>query len=45
MSFKEFDLSDYISALEDFKSSQAETVIEHWGSIENFDLFIQRNQG
>ena len=42
MSFKEFDLSDYISALEDFKSSQAETVIEHWGSIENFDLFIQK---
>ena len=42
MSFKEFDLSDYINALEDFKSNQAETVIQHWGSIENFDMFIQK---
>lgn len=42
MSFKEFDLSDYISALEDFKSNQAEAVIQHWGSLENFDLFIQK---
>lgn len=42
MSFKEFDLSDYIHALEDFKSNQAETVVKHWGSVENFDLFIQK---
>ena len=42
MSFKEFDLSDYINVLEDFKSSQTETVIEHWGSVENFDMFIQK---
>lgn len=42
MSFKEFDLSDYINALEDFKSNQAETVIQHWGSIENFDMFLQK---
>lgn len=42
MSFKEFDLSDYINALEDFKSNQAEEVIKHWGSIENFDMFIQK---
>lgn len=42
MSFKEFDLSDYINALEDFKSNQAEEVIKHWGSIANFDLFIQK---
>lgn len=42
MSFKEFDLSDYIHALEDFKSNQTEEVIRHWGSIENFDLFIQK---
>lgn len=41
-SFKEFDLSDYISALEDFKINQAETVAKHWGSIENFDMFIQK---
>lgn len=42
MSFKEFDLSDYISALEDFKANQSKTVIQHWGSIENFDMFIQK---
>ena len=42
MSFKEFDLSDYINALEEFKSNQAETIIQHWGSIENFDMFIQK---
>lgn len=42
MSFKEFDLSDYINALEDFKSNQTEEVIRHWGSIENFDMFIQK---
>ena len=42
MSFQEFDLSDYIDALENFKSNQAEAVIQHWGSIENFDMFIQK---
>lgn len=42
MSFKEFDLSDYINALEDFKSNQTEEVIKHWGSIANFDMFIQK---
>lgn len=42
MSFKEFDLSDYIDALENFKISQTEEVVKHWGSIENFDMFIQK---
>lgn len=42
MSFKEFDLSDYIHALEDFKSNQTAEVIKHWGSVENFDIFIQK---
>ncbi len=42
MSFKEFDLSEYIQALEDFKSNQTEEVMKHWGSIENFDKFIQK---
>ncbi|MCH5280995.1 MAG: MerR family transcriptional regulator [Lachnospiraceae bacterium] len=42
MSFKEFDLSEYIEALEDFKSNQTEEIIKHWGSIENFDMFIQK---
>lgn len=42
MSFNEFDLSDYIDALEDFKCNQSDAVIRHWGSIENFDMFIQK---
>ena len=42
MSFKEFDLSDYITALEDFKNNSADDVIKYWGSIENFDMFIQK---
>ena len=42
MSFNEFDLTDYISALEDFKSNQAEEVIKHWGSVEIFEMFIQK---
>lgn len=42
MSFKEFDLSDYIHALEDFKSNRTEVVTKHWGSVENFDMFIQK---
>ena len=42
MSFNEFDLSDYISALEDFKSNQTEEVIKHWGSVEIFDMHIQK---
>jgi len=42
MSFKEFDLSDYITALEDFKNNSTDDVIKYWGSMENFDLFIQK---
>ena len=42
MSFQEFDLSDYINALEEFKANQTQTVIQHWGSIENFDMLIHK---
>ena len=42
MSFKEFDLSDYIKALEDFKFSNAEEIVKHWGSVDNFNMFIQK---
>lgn len=42
MSFKEFDLSDYIAALEDFKNNNKDDVIKYWGNIENFDMFIQK---
>lgn len=42
MSFKEFDLSEYISALETFKNANAEEVMKHWGSLENFDFFVRK---
>ncbi len=42
MSFKEFDLSDYIEALECFKNKRTDDIITYWGSIENFDMFIQK---
>ena len=42
MSFKEFDLSDYIHALEEFKNRNTNEVLKYWGSIENYDLFIQK---
>ena len=42
MSFKEFDLSDYIAALEDFKTNSTDDVIKYWGNIKNFDMFIQK---
>lgn len=36
MSFKEFDLSNYINALEAFKSNSADNIVKYWGSIENY---------
>ncbi len=42
MSFKEFDLSDYIAALELFKASQTEEVIKYWGSVDAFDDFVKK---
>lgn len=40
MSFKEFDLSDYIRALEDFKASSTNEILKHWGNMQNFDMLI-----
>lgn len=42
MSFKEFDLSDYIKALEDFKANNTNEVLKHFGSIQNFDMLIRK---
>jgi len=42
MSFKEFDLEEYIGALEQFKRENAEEVVKYWGSAEDFDQFIKR---
>lgn len=42
MSFKEFDLSDYIEALEAFKVNRSEDIIKYWGSIKNFEIFLNK---
>lgn len=42
MSFKEFDLSEYINALENFKQNSSDAIVKYWGSVENFDLFVQK---
>lgn len=42
MSFKEFDLSDYIKALEVFKANNTNEVLKYWGSMQNFDMLIHK---
>lgn len=42
MSFKEFDLSEYIESLEQFKSKKKDDIIKYWGSVEKFNEFIQK---
>ena len=41
MSFKEFDMSDYLQTLEQFKNENTDEVIKNWGSVEKFDEFVQ----
>ncbi len=42
MSFKEFDLTDYINALEDFQQNSTDAIVKYWGNVENFDLLIRK---
>lgn len=42
MSFKEFDLSEYIRALEEFRDQNQDQIVKYWGSREAFDDFIQK---
>ena len=42
MSFEEFDLGDYVEALEQFKRENMDEVIRHWGSVESFDELVER---
>ena len=42
MSFEEFDLADYVGALEQFKRENMDEVIRHWGSVESFDELVDR---
>jgi DNA-binding transcriptional MerR regulator len=37
MSFKEFSMSEYFKALEEFKENHTDEIIQMWGSIEEFD--------
>lgn len=42
VSFKEFDMSEYLSALEQFKEGNTEDVVKYWGSVEKFNNFINK---
>ena len=42
MSFKEFDMSEYLQVLEQFKDENTEDVIKHWGSVEAYDKFVNQ---
>ena len=42
MSFKEFDMSDYFKALEDFRVNHSDEIIKHWGNIDEFDKMTER---
>lgn len=42
MSFQEFDLTEYIQALEQFKGEHTAEVMKHWGSMEAFEEFIEK---
>ncbi len=42
MSFKEFDMSEYYNALEEYKKEHEDKVIKHYGSIEKYNEFIEK---
>jgi len=44
MSFKEFDMSEYFNALEEFKKEHEDEVIKNWGSIDEYDKFIEKSK-
>ncbi len=41
MSFKEFDMSEYYNALEEFKTEHKNIIIKSYGSIDKYDKFIE----
>ena len=42
MSFKEFDMSEYFNALEEFKKEHEDKIIKGWGSIVKYNEFIEK---
>ncbi|WP_143315140.1 MerR family transcriptional regulator [Clostridium sp. HBUAS56017] len=41
MSFKEFDMSEYFNALEEFKKEHKDKIIKAYGSIDKYNEFIE----
>ncbi|MBW9159116.1 MerR family transcriptional regulator [Clostridium tagluense] len=41
MSFKEFDMSEYYNALEEFKTEHKDIIIKSYGSIDKYNEFIE----
>jgi len=41
MSFKEFDMSEYFNALEEFKTEHKNIIIKSYGSMDKYDEFIE----
>ncbi|MGV8981934.1 MerR family transcriptional regulator [Clostridium sp.] len=41
MSFKEFDMSEYYKALEEFKTEHKNIIIKSYGSMDKYDKFIE----
>lgn len=37
MSFKEFDMTEYFNALDDFKENHLGEIVKYWGSLENYE--------
>ena len=42
MSFKEFDMSEYYNALEDFKKEHEDNIISSFGSMDKYTEFIEK---
>ncbi|WP_238918676.1 MerR family transcriptional regulator [Clostridium sp. YIM B02555] len=42
MNFKEFDMSEYYSVLEEFKIEHEDKVIQNYGSIDKYNEFIEK---
>jgi DNA-binding transcriptional MerR regulator len=42
MSFKEFDMTEYFNALEDFKKDYKDKIIKNYGGMEKYDELIEK---
>ncbi|WP_454054943.1 MerR family transcriptional regulator [Clostridium sp. Marseille-Q7071] len=42
MSFKEFDMSEYFNALEEFKKEHEDKVIKYYGSVDKYNEYIEK---